>query len=269
MHWTSAANTGTRPELWTNLHQFLSQEPTSNASCRYRGKLDVSSASRSNLRRGVCLILSSPSGAGKTTLARRLLASDELLRHSISVTTRGPRPQEKEGVDYFFVSRARFEALRDRGELLEWAEVFDNLYGTPAKPVMQALAEGKDVIFDVDWQGAGSIAGLLPDDTARVFILPPSAEELSRRIYSRASDSKKVIEGRLRAAAIEISHWADYDYVLVNHDIEESLAALKAILQAERLKRHRQLGLIEFVPRLMSGAGEDPSHAVSQNDGQA
>jgi guanylate kinase len=231
----------------------------------------VSGASSSPLRRGICLILSSPSGAGKTTLARRLLASDDLLRHSVSVTTRRPRPKEKEGVDYFFVSRARFKTLRDQGELLEWAEVFGNLYGTPVKPVMRALAEGKDVIFDVDWQGAASIAKFLPDDTARVFILPPSAEELSRRIYSRASDPKDVIEDRLRAAAIEISHWPDYDYVLVNHDIEESLAALKSILQAERLKRHRQLALIDFVSTLTSGAeaSEGPPPVASQDDEQA
>jgi guanylate kinase len=228
----------------------------------------VTKASGSHLRRGVCLILSSPSGAGKTTLARRLLSSDDMLCHSISVTTRQPRPQEKEGVDYFFLSRERFGALRDRGELLEWAEVFGNLYGTPAEPVKRALAEGKDIVFDVDWQGAASIAALLPDDTARVFILPPSAGELSRRIYARGSDTEEAIQARLQAAAVEISHWIDYDYVLINHDIDTSLAALRAIVEAERLKRHRQAGLVEFVAGLTSGARGGPPRIVSEDNGQ-
>lgn len=205
------------------------------------------------LRRGLCLILSSPSGAGKTTLARRLLSSDPHLSHSISVTTRPPRPQEQEAIDYFFVTRTRFEKLREAGELLEWAEVFGNLYGTPAKPVEKALAGGMDIVFDVDWQGAASIADLLPEDVVRVFILPPSADELSRRIHSRGSDPKEVIEERLEAAAVEISHWIDYDYVVVNHDIDDSLNALKAILTAERLKRHRQGGLPAFVSSLTVG----------------
>jgi guanylate kinase len=210
-------------------------------------------APNSSFRRGLCLILSSPSGAGKTTLARLLLTEDPQLVHSISVTTRGPRPQEADGIDYHFVSPSRFEALREEGALLEWAEVFGNLYGTPAEPVQKRLTEGRDVVFDVDWQGAASIASSLPGDTVRVFILPPSAEELARRIYARASDTKAVIEARLRAAAVEISHWAEYDYVLINRDIGESLAVLRVILQAERLKRLRQSGLAGFVSTLISG----------------
>jgi guanylate kinase len=217
---------------------------------------DVSTVSSAPKRHGVCLILSSPSGAGKTTLARRLIETDLALRHSVSVTTRRPRPQEKEGVDYFFVTADRFKDLSEKGELLEWAEVFGNLYGTPYKPVKQALAEGQDILFDVDWQGAASIARLLPNDTVRVFILPPSASELSRRIYARASDSHEVIEGRLRAAAIEIAHWEDYDYVLINHDIEQSLEGLAAILKAERLKRQRQVGLPNFVASLTFDSSE-------------
>ena len=207
-------------------------------------------------RRGLCLILSSPSGAGKTTLARALLASDAGLISSVSVTTRPPRAGEVEGESYFFVTTARFEAMRVGGELLKSAEVFGNFYGTPAQPVKEALTQGKDIVFDVDWQGAASIASILPEDTVRVFILPPSAEELARRIHTRGTDAKEVIENRLRAAAQEISHWNEYDYVLVNRDVEESLAALKAVLQAERLRRSRQHGLLGFVAGLMPVGAE-------------
>jgi guanylate kinase len=197
----------------------------------------MSSAPSPIPRRGMCLILSSPSGAGKTTLARALLESDGCLFNSVSMTTRPPRMGETEGVDYFFVSRERFESLRGQGELLEWAEVFGNLYGTPAGRVKQQLEEGKDILFDVDWQGAARIASLLPADTVRVFILPPSAEELSRRIYTRGTDAARVTE---------------YDYVIVNRDVQESLAALRAILEAERHKCHRQRGLAGFVAKLTS-----------------
>jgi guanylate kinase len=213
----------------------------------------MSSAAASSFRRGFCLILSSPSGTGKTTLARLLVESETGLIHSISVTTRQPRPQETEGADYFFVSQDKFETLRARGELLEWAEVFGNLYGTPATPVRRALAQGTDIVFDLDWQGAASLAALLPNDAVRVFILPPSAEELSRRIHARGADAAHVIEARLKAAAVEVSHWAEYDYVLVNHDVEESLAVLQAILVAERHRRERQHGLPAFVSGLTAG----------------
>ena len=180
------------------------------------------------------------------------MESDCTLRHSISVTTRQPRANEKEGVDYHFVSRDQFDALQSNGKLLEWAEVFGNRYGTPADPVKAALAEGQDLLFDVDVQGAASIAALLPDDTVRVFILPPSADELARRIHGRASDSARQIETRLKRAAAEIAHWGEYDYVLVNTNIDECFTALKAILTAERLRRHRQIGLAAFVPELTS-----------------
>ena len=224
------------------------------------------SAAYSNPRRGVCLILSSPSGAGKTTLARALFASDASLTGSVSVTTRQPRPGEVDGESYIFVSPERFEAMRAGGELLEWATVFGNLYGTPAQPVKDALAQGRDIVFDVDWQGGRSIAEALPEDTVRVFILPPSGDELARRIYTRGTDAKEVIENRMRAAAREISHWDEYDYVLVNTDIGESLSGLKAILEAERHKRQRQVGLPEFVSGLTSALRPVPSG--SQADGQ-
>jgi guanylate kinase len=214
------------------------------------------------LRRGICLILSSPSGAGKTTLARSLMQADSNLAHSISVTTREARPQERDGEDYFFVSRERFEALRASGALLEWAEVFGNLYGTPKEPVQRMLAEGRDIIFDVDWQGAGSIAACLPEDAVRVFILPPSAGELARRIHARAADSLPVIDARLKAAAAEIAHWVEYDYVIVNHHIEESLAVLKAILLAERHRRHRQTGLGGLARSLSHASSSDVQHAT-------
>ncbi len=224
-------------------------------NCAVRGTFIMTNAAQPVARRGLCLILSSPSGAGKTTLARLLLSRDKALRNSISVTTRAPRAGEKNGADYFFVSRARFEKMRSQGELLEWAEVFGNLYGTPAEPVKAALADGVDILFDVDWQGAASIAELLPNDTVRVFILPPSAEELARRIHARASDSAREIETRLKGAAVEITHWTDYDYVLVNRDVDDCFAALKTILAAERLRRFRQVGLFDFVPTLTSAPG--------------
>jgi guanylate kinase len=201
-------------------------------------------------RRGFCFILSSPSGAGKTTLVRRLMESGSNLILSLSVTTRQPGPQERDGLDYHFVSKKEFAALRDNGELLEWAEVFGNFYGTPAGPVKKALCEGHDVIFDIDWQGAAAIAQLLPEDTVRVFILPPSHNELTRRIYARASDTHDVIATRLRSAGAEMSHWKEYDYLIVNHDIEDSLSKLKAILEAERQKRHRQMGIEQFLEAL-------------------
>lgn len=195
-------------------------------------------------------VISSPSGAGKTTLARRLLAVESDLVLSVSVTTREPRPGDVEGQDYFFIDEARFKAMRGQGELLEWARVFDNFYGTPRAPVEAALGEGRDVLFDIDWQGAQQLQEKMPRDLVRVFILPPSAEALEERLHARAQDPPEVVARRMAQAADEIGHWGEYDYVIVNADLEESVAGLKAILAAERLKRERQLGLGDFVRRM-------------------
>lgn len=201
-------------------------------------------------RRGVLLVLSSPSGAGKTTLSRALLAGDAAIRLSVSVTTRAPRTGEVEGRDYFFRDVAAFDAMRDAGELIEWASVHGNFYGTPKAPVMQRLAEGYDVLFDIDWQGARQLAEKAPEDVVRVFILPPSAAALGERLRRRAQDDSAVVARRLAGAGIEISHWTEYDYVLVNADLDRTLADLKAILAAERLKRTRQTALEPFVTTL-------------------
>jgi guanylate kinase len=198
-------------------------------------------------RRGLLYIVSSPSGAGKTTLARRLLEADRNITMSVSVTTRAPRPGEVDGVDYHFVDRAQFEAMKARGDLLEWARVFDNHYGTPRAPVEDAIHAGKDVLFDIDWQGAQQLSEKMPGDVVRVFVLPPSGQTLEERLKSRAQDSAETVARRMAAASSEISHWPEYDYVIVNNDLSQSVAAALAILTAERLKRARLLGLSEFV----------------------
>jgi guanylate kinase len=202
-------------------------------------------------RRGLLLVLSSPSGAGKTTLAKRLLASDPGISLSVSVTTRTPRPGEQEGVDYFFRDEARFMAQRDAGNLLEWAKVFGNYYATPRAPVEAAIAAGRDLLFDIDWQGAQQLKEKLPQDLVRVFILPPSASILEARLRGRAQDPPDVVARRMAEAASEMSHWPEYDYVIVNGDLEASVAQLIAILTAERLKRERQVGLTDFVRGLV------------------
>lgn len=204
-------------------------------------------------RRGLLLVMSSPSGAGKTTLSRRLLGADSNITMSVSVTTRSPRPGEAEGKDYYFIAKERFAQMRDRNELLEWAEVFGNYYGTPRKPVEEALARGRDVLFDIDWQGTQQIAQVMEDDLVRLFILPPSADELQNRLINRAQDSSSVVAKRMAEASREISHWPEYDYVIVNDDIEESHSQVMAILKAERLKRRRRTGLTEFVRALTKG----------------
>jgi guanylate kinase len=202
-------------------------------------------------RRGLLLVISSPSGAGKTTLSRRLLDRDPHITMSVSVTTRPPRPGEVDGRDYYFISKERFEAMRDAGELLESAEVFGNCYGTPKGPVELSLAKGRDVLFDIDWQGTQQLAQAMQDDLVRVFILPPSVEALRDRLISRAQDPMVVVAKRMAEASREISHWAEYDYVIVNDDLETADREICAILAAERLKRKRRIGLTAFVRSLL------------------
>ncbi len=204
-------------------------------------------------RRGLLYILSSPSGAGKTTLARRLIEADAGIQMSVSVTTRRPRPGETDGRDYFFVDHKRFEAMRDNSELLEWARVFDNYYGTPKAAVAIAIENGKDVLFDIDWQGAQQLSEKMPGDVVRVFVLPPSGFALEERLKSRAQDPPDVVARRMAAASAEISHWPEYDYVIVNSGIEESVRSVTSILIAERQKRARQLGLSAFVREMQKG----------------
>jgi guanylate kinase len=203
-------------------------------------------------RRGLMLVLSSPSGAGKTTLSRLLLRSDRKIELSISVTTRPKRRGEIDGRDYHFIDCGRFDDMVARGELLEWAEVFGHRYGTPRAPVIKALQVGRDVLFDIDWQGTQQLREKARTDLVSVFILPPTAKELERRLKRRAQDSKPVIGSRMAKAAGEMSHWPEYDYVIVNRDKREAFAELRAILAAERLKRERQVGLSDFVRRLQA-----------------
>lgn len=201
-------------------------------------------------RRGVMFVISSPSGAGKSALSRYLLESDGEISLSVSVTTRPRRPSELDGVHYHFVSVKGFDALRERGDLLEWAEVHSNFYGTPRGPVELALAEGRDVLFDIDVQGTLQLYDKMRADVVSVFILPPSIEELERRLRRRAEDSDAVIAKRLKNAEGEIAHWGDYDYVLVNDDIQKCFGELKQILAVERMKRHRQMQLPDTIARL-------------------
>jgi guanylate kinase len=198
-------------------------------------------------RRGLLLVMSSPSGAGKTTLSRRLLAKDANITMSVSVTTRAPRPGEVDGKDYHFINQREFARLRDSEDLLEYAEVFGNFYGTPKKPVVEAMQAGRDVLFDIDWQGTQQLAQAMEGDLVRIFILPPTAEELRERLIRRAQDSSSTVAKRMAKAADEISHWPEYDYVIVNEDLNSAGAQIDAILTAERLKRHRRVGLTQFV----------------------
>ncbi|MGR6431371.1 guanylate kinase [Rhizobium sp. PAMB 3174] len=202
-------------------------------------------------RRGLMLVISSPSGAGKSTIARNVLEADKAIGLSVSVTTRKRRPSEIEGVHYHFISIRDFERMRDTDALLEWAEVHGNFYGTPREPVETAMAEGRDMLFDIDWQGAQQLQEKMSADVVSIFILPPSIDELQARLHRRAEDSEEVIQTRLANARAEIEHWREYDYVIVNDDLDRAFSSLKSIVSAERLRRDRRPGLFEFVNALM------------------
>lgn len=204
-------------------------------------------------RRGLMMVLSSPSGAGKTTISRRLLESDPNISLSVSVTTRPPRGGEVEGKDYTFIDSIDFNLMVNRDQLLEHAKVFGNYYGTPRGPVEKSLSDGKDVLFDIDWQGTQQLAEKARDDLVSVFILPPNWRELERRLFTRAEDTPAEINRRMAKATDEMSHWAEYDYVIINRDLDASVAAVQAILHSERLKRRRLVGLADFVKGLQAG----------------
>ncbi len=204
-------------------------------------------------RRGLMLVLSSPSGAGKTTISRELLKVEPDLTMSVSATTRPPRPAEREGIDYYFVDNEQFGLMVNRQELLEHAKVFDNYYGTPRAPVETALSAGRDVLFDIDWQGTQQLRDTARDDLVSIFILPPSKRELEQRLKSRAQDSDEVVAGRMAKANDEMTHYNEYDYIVVNDDVDDSLAKVRAILTAERQKLERQVGMYDFVKRLQEG----------------
>ena len=201
-------------------------------------------------RRGLLLVLSSPSGAGKTTIARNLLAADPLICASVSVTTRPQRPGEIDGKDYHFIDKPRFDAMVEAGELLEHALVFGNQYGTPKKPVDDWLAQGRDVLFDIDWQGAQQLEERASSDLVRVFVLPPSMAELERRLRGRAQDTETVVQGRMAKAADEMSHWIEYDYIIINRDAKASTAQVHTILNSERQRRTRLTGMSDYIAAL-------------------
>jgi len=201
-------------------------------------------------RRGLMLVLSSPSGAGKTTLSRRLLAADRNVELSVSVTTRPRRLSEVHGTDYHFIDQRKFDAMARDGELIESASVFGFSYGTPREPVERALAAGRDVLFDIDWQGSRQLIQKCRGEVATIFILPPSLDELERRLRRRAEDSEDIIARRMEKAADELAHWSEYDYVIVNHDLDRAFADVRTVLAAERLKRERQIGLADFMGEL-------------------
>ena len=203
-------------------------------------------------RRGLLIVLSSPSGAGKSTISRMLLEADPNITMSISATTRPMRPGEVKDVDYHFVDTNEFERLIEADEFAEWAYVFDNLYGSPKEPIKEALKNGRDTLFDIDWQGTQQLEYAFRTDLVRIFILPPSMKELERRLHDRGTDSEEIIAGRMRRAASEIGHWAEYDYVLINEDMDQCLADVKDIIQAERLRRERQPYLLGFVRELVA-----------------
>ena len=206
-------------------------------------------------RRGLMFVLSSPSGAGKTTMSRLLMNKLPEMKMSVSVTTRSKRPGEVEGKDYYFIDHRQFDEMVKNGDLLEWATVFDNKYGTPRKPVEDALSSGSDVLFDIDWQGTQQLRERARADVVSIFLLPPTAVDLEMRLHSRAQDSKEVIQKRMSRAGHEISHWAEYDYVVINKDLAQAFAKIELILQAERLKRERQPWLSAFARELQKQLG--------------
>jgi guanylate kinase len=203
-------------------------------------------------RRGLLIVLSSPSGAGKSTISRMLLEADDNITMSVSATTRPIRPGEEEGVDYHFVDGAEFERLIKADEFAEWAYVFDHLYGSPKEPIKEALKDGRDTLFDIDWQGTQQLEYAFRTDLVRIFILPPSMRELERRLHERGTDSDEIIAGRMKRASGEIGHWAEYDYVLINEDMNKCLEDVRAIIAAERLRRERQPYLLDFVRKLVA-----------------
>nr|WP_306267131.1 guanylate kinase [Pararhizobium sp. IMCC3301] len=203
-------------------------------------------------RRGVMLVLSSPSGAGKSSIARQILSKNSEIELSVSVTTRAQRPSEIEGTHYHFIDHRRFAAMRDRNELLEWAEVHGNFYGTPRDPVEEALTAGRDVLFDIDWQGTRQLHEKMPEDLVRIFVLPPSISELKSRLERRAEDSDDVIAKRLTNAALEMEQWSEYDYVIINEKLEQSFERVQSILHAERMRRDRLIGMKMFVEGLLN-----------------
>ncbi len=207
-------------------------------------------------RRGLMLVLSSPSGAGKSTIARNLLEDDHSLEISISVTTRQKRPSEIAGKHYHFISVAQFERMREAGDLLEWAEVHGNFYGTPREPVEQAMAQGRDMLFDIDWQGALQLQEKMTADVVSIFVLPPTMTELQSRLHRRAEDADEVIRTRLLNSRAEIEHWREYDYVIVNDDLDEAFGYVSCIVKAERIRRDRRHGLFDFVQGLLT---EEPN----------
>ena len=216
--------------------------------------MDAASDQPTRTRRGLLIVLSSPSGAGKTTISRLLLEADPEIAMSVSATTRPKRPGEVEGTDYHFVDDGEFDRLIHVNDFVEWAPVFGYRYGTPKAPVKQALREGRDILFDIDWQGTQQLHSAMGEDLVRIFILPPSMAELERRLRARGTDSEEVVAERMQRAASEISHWAEYDYVLVNADQSACLADVHSIVAAERLKRARQIGLVTFVRDLVGPA---------------
>ena len=215
--------------------------------------MDAASDTPARNRRGLLIVLSSPSGAGKTTISRLLLEADPEIAMSVSATTRPRRPGEVEGRDYYFVDDARFQQMIDAGDFVEWAPVFGYRYGTPKAPVKQALREGRDILFDIDWQGTQQLKAAMGEDLVSIFLLPPSMEELERRLRARGTDTDQVISDRMTRAASEISHWPEYEYVLVNRSVDECLAEVRAIVAAERLKKDRQTNLVASV-RALTGA---------------